>query len=531
MSSGTLTAQATVTDSRGRTKTVTATLTVVAYTPPQITVAAAQRCGSGGAIDEATGTYIKVTATDSFSSVSSKNTITREVKFLAGTTAPTDSTGTVDTSTGTATTGGTYSSGSSIVKNGMNTSGAFAVTNVYTVRLKATDALGGVATAVLSVSTAFAALALMHGSTTVANAGVALGKIPTRAGLDVALPNSYFVNQALTGTQSVGGASTFNGGAQFNSRMVSEYGLVNYRGGATVHDPAFRRGVSGFTASAAAWSLTGVTLDAPLYMGGENGGLRATSPDAATTLTVYPNPSYAGGTVQVGDVLSMMVAVRLPSAVTDTAAYVQAVLYGSGGTTTSQVGDKMMMNEMAANTWYTLTCTRAALANTRLYSPRVQFVSVPAGTVVEIAYLDMQRLNIGLVAQKSIHGTTETWQSLTTTLTDLTNYTVSAVCQPGAWYKVTCAVSSKGTDTGSIASYQVFAGSTLIESFDQRADSSTGGSLQAATIVAMWRCPNTTSGAVTFKIRARLWTTAVQVITTADQASRGWKGMIVERVA
>lgn len=74
---GTFTFTATITDTRGRTASKTVSITVVDYQKPSISVTA-QRCLSDGTISTS-GTYLKVTATYSYASVSSKNTISRSV--------------------------------------------------------------------------------------------------------------------------------------------------------------------------------------------------------------------------------------------------------------------------------------------------------------------------------------------------------------------------------------------------------------------------------------------------------------------
>lgn len=74
---GEYTFTATITDSRGRTATKTAKITVVDYAPPSISVTA-KRCTSDGTINSS-GTYLKVTCNYNFASVSGKNTVTRSV--------------------------------------------------------------------------------------------------------------------------------------------------------------------------------------------------------------------------------------------------------------------------------------------------------------------------------------------------------------------------------------------------------------------------------------------------------------------
>lgn len=74
---GTVTITAVVTDSRGRTATRTATITVQAYAPPQITgTPSVYRCTSDGTRDDTGGTYAKLTAGFSCSGVNGQNSLT-----------------------------------------------------------------------------------------------------------------------------------------------------------------------------------------------------------------------------------------------------------------------------------------------------------------------------------------------------------------------------------------------------------------------------------------------------------------------
>lgn len=71
---GAVTFTAKITDSRGRTATKTASITVVDYSPPVLSSVTAFRCNSSGA-EQDDGNYISVTAEFSGSSVNGKNTI------------------------------------------------------------------------------------------------------------------------------------------------------------------------------------------------------------------------------------------------------------------------------------------------------------------------------------------------------------------------------------------------------------------------------------------------------------------------
>ena len=75
MTSGNLTMTVTVTDSRGRTKSITKTISVQAYATPSITNLKAERCNSDGSSPQTDGTKIRMTTAGSVSSINSKNTI------------------------------------------------------------------------------------------------------------------------------------------------------------------------------------------------------------------------------------------------------------------------------------------------------------------------------------------------------------------------------------------------------------------------------------------------------------------------
>lgn len=74
-SSGTITFTCTVIDSRGRSVSKPASINVVAYSPPSLSLTA-ERSDSSGTPNASAGTCAKVTATFSFASVSGKNSIT-----------------------------------------------------------------------------------------------------------------------------------------------------------------------------------------------------------------------------------------------------------------------------------------------------------------------------------------------------------------------------------------------------------------------------------------------------------------------
>lgn len=78
---GTITFTAKITDSRGRTATKTASITVVDYAPPVLSSVAGFRCDSGGA-EQDDGEFISLTAVFSGASVNGKNTITGQYRYM-----------------------------------------------------------------------------------------------------------------------------------------------------------------------------------------------------------------------------------------------------------------------------------------------------------------------------------------------------------------------------------------------------------------------------------------------------------------
>lgn len=82
MFSGEKQLSATVTDSRGRTSTVTnVPITVAAYTPPSISAFSAERCNADGSSPQQDGTKVRVNITASAASVGAKNTMTCAVYY------------------------------------------------------------------------------------------------------------------------------------------------------------------------------------------------------------------------------------------------------------------------------------------------------------------------------------------------------------------------------------------------------------------------------------------------------------------
>lgn len=165
--SGTNTFTATITDSRGRTATKTVTCSVVAYSPPKITSFVVARCTSNGTLSDE-GTYVKVTPTFTYSTVSSKNTLTSVVAYKTVAATSWSANTTVKTGTATIIGGGGVSANSS-----------------YVARLTLTDAFGSV-TITANIPTASTTLDFRSGGK-----GIGIGKVSEKDGLEIDW-NSYF---------------------------------------------------------------------------------------------------------------------------------------------------------------------------------------------------------------------------------------------------------------------------------------------------------------------------------------------------
>lgn len=78
--SGSVTIETTVTDSRGRTATLTKTVTVLAYSPPTAEVFTAERCNSDGSAND-DGAYAKVTYSINVTALNNKNDKSQIIKY------------------------------------------------------------------------------------------------------------------------------------------------------------------------------------------------------------------------------------------------------------------------------------------------------------------------------------------------------------------------------------------------------------------------------------------------------------------
>lgn len=169
--SGTVAVSVQARDSRGRLSAArTATITVLAYTPPQITAASADRATSAGVLTQL-GTYIRSVTSGTVASLkvgsTEKNTLTRKIAWRKK-----------GTSTWTETTIANGVSPAAWTASGVTVgAGAISVADVWEVRLTAADKLT-TATTIVEIGISLTALSI-------SKEGIGAGKIWQHGALDV----------------------------------------------------------------------------------------------------------------------------------------------------------------------------------------------------------------------------------------------------------------------------------------------------------------------------------------------------------
>lgn len=192
--SGTVTFTGVVTDSRGRTATKTANISVVDYSSPKITDFLVQRCNSGGTLTDE-GTYVKVTPKWSYSSVSSKNTFNAKVDYK------TKAATTWSTATTVTTSGSSYIIGS----------GGISANTSYDIRLTIQDAFETV-TKIITIPTAKTTLDFRNGGN-----GIAVGKVAESDGFEVDWNSKFNKQVDVEGTTNLKG--TVNVSSKTNLKL------------------------------------------------------------------------------------------------------------------------------------------------------------------------------------------------------------------------------------------------------------------------------------------------------------------------
>ena len=194
--SGSVAITVTVTDSRGRTASKTVNITVLAYSPPQITHFECSRCGDANGSVNANGQYLKVTFGYSVAPLNNKNKASYLLRYSVYD----------DGKWGGLTSGtsynysGTYISATAI----LNTA------STYQVGLVVTDSFG-TASFYKEIGTAVRLLSYI-----VKRFAIAIGKIPEIDNIfDVALESIFRKKVTMNSDLVVGGSSGFSGGASF----------------------------------------------------------------------------------------------------------------------------------------------------------------------------------------------------------------------------------------------------------------------------------------------------------------------------
>lgn len=163
-----------VTDSRGRTKTATKSVSAAAYSQPQISLAA-NRCNSGGTSDPL-GAYVKITVTWSITQIGTSNTVNGNVITYKSTN------GTSYSSADSRTVSGYSGSYSFVTSLATTTQGWFYTTIKDKVSAQVTSAIKMVPKAVLPLSL------FDNGS----NVGIAFGQMASEAGTHHHIKDVYY---------------------------------------------------------------------------------------------------------------------------------------------------------------------------------------------------------------------------------------------------------------------------------------------------------------------------------------------------
>ena len=204
-SSGTITYTVKVTDSRGRTATASVSISVVAYSAPSFTATEAFRCASNGTASE-TGTYISAKASGTYSSVSSKNSMTLKVQYGL-------------TTSSAYSTAVTLTNGTASVIGG----GSIDANYSFNVKFTLTDQFNTIEK-ILTVGTAAYTVFFRQGGN-----GVALGKVSERANAVEINPDwdIYHGSTKLNGTVPISRGGT---GGTTAAAARSNLGAVNKAG-------------------------------------------------------------------------------------------------------------------------------------------------------------------------------------------------------------------------------------------------------------------------------------------------------------
>ena len=180
-SAGSLKPSATVTDSRGRSVTVTGSaVKVYAYHQPVISDSTVVRCGADGTAADS-GAYLKVRCTASCAAVEGRNTVRVRARYRPM--------------------GGSWSGYTTLTSGAERLlGGGLAATASYEVELTAADTVGSVRTVRYTAATSQVTLHLRSGGK-----GAAFGKYGEREALECAWPAVFYGDAEVTGALTLGG--------------------------------------------------------------------------------------------------------------------------------------------------------------------------------------------------------------------------------------------------------------------------------------------------------------------------------------
>ena len=180
-SAGSLKPSATVTDSRGRSVTVTGSaVKVYAYHQPVISDSTVVRCGADGTAADS-GAYLKVRCTASCAAVEGRNTVQVRARYRPM--------------------GGSWSGCTTLTSGAERLlGGGLAATASYEVELTAADTVGSVRTVRYTAATSQVTLHLRSGGK-----GAAFGKYGEREALECAWPAVFYGDAEVTGALTLGG--------------------------------------------------------------------------------------------------------------------------------------------------------------------------------------------------------------------------------------------------------------------------------------------------------------------------------------
>lgn len=208
--SGELIVDCAVTDSRGRTTTLTQPITVLAYSKPTISDISASRCNQDGTVNRM-GEYGKVTFSGAITALSNKNTAAYAVQYRE-----------VGTEN--------WSNAGSVAAGNYEPAGAYVVfaadkSKRYEVRVVATDAFESISSAIRDLPAAFT---LLHLAKSLFSIGI--GRLcDKKNALQVGLDSFFDSNVQIRGSLSINGVTDLKS-APDKIAVLDSDGAVRYRG-------------------------------------------------------------------------------------------------------------------------------------------------------------------------------------------------------------------------------------------------------------------------------------------------------------